>query len=435
MNEKTPSNHWLGEFVRLLLSAKMLVMLLAGFSSGLPLLLTGSTLKFWLREEGLDLSTIGFFSLVGLPYTLKFLWAPLMDRCIPFAFGRRRGWMLITQIMLLLAISAIAFTNPHTDLPSVILLCTLITFFSASQDIVLDAYRREALRDEELGIGSSVFIYGYRLGMLVAGALALFLADVTFFSWQDVYLIMGCAMLVGLFATWLAHEPDAGSPPASLQEAIVGPFVEFFSRPQALQILLFILLYKLGDSMASEMLSPLMVDLGVSKTQYAMVVKVFGMVALIGGGLLGGLVVYRLGIVRSLWIFGLLQMLSTAGFIVLAAIGNHLTVLTAVIAFETITSGLGQTAYVAFMASITNKRFTATQYALLTSLMGIPRVIAGSTTGVLVEWIGWEAFYTFCTLIALPGLFLIRRLVSLQHGDSAPLVNHQAPTTSQTSLS
>ncbi|GJL65675.1 MAG: AmpG family muropeptide MFS transporter [Nitrospirales bacterium] len=420
MNTEIRASHWVLDFVKLLLGPKMLIMLLTGFASGLPLLLTGSTLKFWLREEGLDLSTIGFFSLVGLPYTLKFLWAPLMDRFIPIDFGRRRSWMLMSQISLLLTISAIALTNPLAHIPSVVTLCLLITFFSASQDIVLDAYRREALTDEELGIGSSIFIYGYRLGMLTSGALALFLADQDLFTWQDVYLIMGSCMLIGIFATWIAQEPVQDYPlPASLQEAIVGPFVEFFSRPHAILILSFILLYKLGDSMGSEMISPLMVDLGISKTQYAMVVKLFGMIALIAGGLLGGLIIYRLGIIRSLWIFGILQMVSTAGFVILAMAGNHVMVLTAVIAFETITSGLGQTAYVAFMASITNRRFTATQYALLTSLMGVPRVIAGSTTGVLADWMGWEAFYAFCTFIALPGLMLIARIAKIEAHDAS----------------
>ncbi|GJL53462.1 MAG: AmpG family muropeptide MFS transporter [Nitrospirales bacterium] len=428
MNTEPRTSHWMMNFAKLLLGRKMLIMLLTGFASGLPLLLTGSTLKFWLREEGLDLSTIGFFSLVGLPYTLKFLWAPFMDRFVPIDFGRRRGWMLISQIALLLAISAIALTNPLTQVPIVVTLCLLITFFSASQDIVLDAYRREALQDEELGIGSSIFIYGYRLGMLTSGALALFLADQDVFSWQDVYLILGACMFIGIVATWLAQEPTRDYPlPASIQEAIVGPFVEFFSRPHAIMVVAFILLYKLGDSMGSEMISPLMVDLGVSKTQYAMVVKLFGMVALIAGGLLGGLVIYRLGIIRSLWIFGILQMISTAGFVILAIAGNHLIILTAVIAFETITSGLGQTAYVAFMASITNKRFTATQYALLTSLMGVPRVIAGSTTGVLADWVGWEIFYTFCTLIALPGLLLIGRIAKLKANEPSGATPYTQP--------
>jgi MFS transporter, PAT family, beta-lactamase induction signal transducer AmpG len=422
MTTQTEPGHWLKNFWLLLVSPKMLVMLLTGFSSGLPLLLIGSTLKFWMREEGLDLTTIGFFGLVGLPYTLKFLWAPVMDRLVSSALGRRRGWMLGTQIALMITIASLALTHPAIQLSALAVLCVLVAFFSASQDIVLDAYRRESLSNEELGIGSSMFIYGYRLGMLVAGALALFLADQESLSWNAVYFIMGAMMSVGILTTWFAPEPTIPAPPpASWQEAITGPFLEFFSRPGALMMLLFILLYKVGDSMASEMLSPFMVDLGVSKTDYAMIVKVFGMIALMAGGLIGGLVVYRLGIVPSLFILGFLQMISTAGFVILAYTGNHLPTLTAVIAFETISSGLGQTAFVAFMASLTNKRFTATQYALLTSFMGIPRVFAGSTTGVLATWLGWEGFFLLCTVIALPGLFLIPYLRRLEE-------NHQSLT-------
>lgn len=424
MTTQTEPGHWLKNFWLLLVSPKMLVMLLTGFSSGLPLLLIGSTLKFWMREEGLDLTTIGFFGLVGLPYTLKFLWAPVMDRLVPSALGRRRGWMLGTQVALMLTIASLAFTQPAMHLPTLAGLCLLVAFFSASQDIVLDAYRRESLSDEELGIGSSMFIYGYRLGMLVAGALALFLADQESLSWNAVYFIMGAMMIIGILTTWFAPEPTIPAPPpASWQEAITGPFLEFFSRPGALMMLLFILLYKVGDSMASEMLSPFMVDLGVSKTDYAMIVKVFGMIALMAGGLIGGLVVYRMGIVPSLFILGFLQMISTAGFVILAYTGNHLPTLTAVIAFETISSGLGQTAFVAFMASLTNKRFTATQYALLTSFMGIPRVFAGSTTGFLATWLGWEGFFLLCTLVALPGLFLIPYLRRLEENQQS--INRQ----------
>jgi len=389
----------------------MLVMVLTGFSSGLPLLLTGSTLKFWMREEGIELSTIGFFGLVGLPYTLKFLWAPLLDRIVPTFLGRRRGWMMVTQLCLFGAITSMGFVDPAHQLAWVALLCLFITFFSASQDIVLDAYRRERLKDKELGIGSSFFIYGYRMGMLVSGAFVLFLADQESVSWHMAYVLMGVFMMVGIMTTWLAPEPRLDDPPPhSFREAMMGPFLEFFNRSRAIQILIFILLYKIGDSMASEMLSPLMVDLGVTKTQYAVIVKLFGMISLVAGGLLGGMVIYRLGIIPSLWVFGLLQMISTAGFSFLAMVGNSTPVLTAVIAFETITSGLGQTAYVAFMASMTNKRFTATQYALLTSLMGVPRVMAGSMTGILAEWMGWSVFYLFCTLAALPGLWLISKL-------------------------
>jgi PAT family beta-lactamase induction signal transducer AmpG len=387
----------------------MLVMLLTGFSSGLPLLLTGSTFKFWMREEGLDLTTIGFFGLVGLPYTLKFLWAPLMDRIIPSFGGRRRGWMLITQVVLMIALGFMAFAQPSVHLPAIAGLCLLIAFASASQDIVLDAYRREYLNDEELGIGSSVFVNGYRIGLLASGALALVLAE--YLSWPTAYFILGMFMLVGIVATLYAPEPIVETtPPSSLREAFVGPFLEFCRRPGWLSILLFILLYKIGDSMASEMLSPFWVDLEVSKPQIAAIVKTFGFAALIAGGMLAGLVVYRWGIIPSLLIFGLLQMISTAGFAVLAIVGNHLPTLTAVIAFENLTGGMGTTAFVAFMASLTDKRFTATQYALLSSFMGIPRVLAGSITGVLATWLGWAGFFVLCTLLAIPGLLLITKL-------------------------
>jgi PAT family beta-lactamase induction signal transducer AmpG len=409
MNTPSQPSSWLGSFLTLLFGPKMLVMLLTGFSSGLPLLLTGSTLKFWMREEGLELTTIGFFGLVGLPYTLKFLWAPLMDRIVPPFGGRRRGWMLITQVSLMITLAFMAFAQPSVHLPAIAGLCLLIAFASASQDIVLDAYRREYLKDEELGIGSSVFVNGYRIGLLASGAMALVLAE--YLSWPTAYFILGMFMLVGILATAYAPEPLVETaPPSSLREAFVGPFLEFCRRPGWLSILLFILLYKIGDSMASEMLSPFWVDLEVSKPQIAAIVKTFGFAALITGGMLAGLVVYRWGIIPSLLIFGLLQMISTAGFAVLAIVGNHLPTLTAVIAFENLTGGMGTTAFVAFMASLTDKRFTATQYALLSSFMGIPRVLAGSVTGVLATWLGWGGFFVLCTLLAIPGLLLIAQL-------------------------
>ncbi len=400
---------WLRNFLSLLFGPKMLVMLLTGFSSGLPLLLTGSTLKFWMREEGLDLSTIGFFGLVGLPYTLKFLWAPLMDRILPPFGGRRRGWMLITQISLMMTLASMTFFQPTVHLPIIAGLCLFIAFASASQDIVLDAYRREYLSDEELGIGSSIFVNGYRIGLLASGALALVLAE--YLSWPTAYFMLGLFMLVGIVATVYAPEPQIHTaPPSSLREAFLGPFLEFCQRPGWITFLLFILLYKIGDSMASEMLSPFWVDLEVSKPQIAAIVKTFGFAALILGGLLAGLVVYRWGIFPSLLIFGILQMISTAGFVLLAIVGNHLPTLTVVIAFENLTGGMGTTAFVAFMASLTNKRFTATQYALLSSVMGIPRVLAGSITGVLATWLGWAGFFLVCTFLAVPGLLLISSL-------------------------
>ncbi|MDH5563877.1 MAG: AmpG family muropeptide MFS transporter [Nitrospirota bacterium] len=418
MNTPNQPAHWLENFLTLLLGPKMLVMLLTGFSSGLPLLLTGSTLKFWMREEGLDLTTIGFFGLVGLPYTLKFLWAPFMDRIVPPFGGRRRGWMLVTQLVLMVSIASLALTKPSIHLSTIVFLSLFVAFFSASQDIVLDAYRREYLPDEELGIGSSIFVNGYRLGNLVSGALALILAD--YLSWSSAYVVMGLFMLIGIVTTWYAPEPTIeASPPTSFQEAFTSPFLEFIRRPEWISILLFILLYKIGDSMASEMLAPFWVDLDVSKSTVAGIVKTFGLTASIGGGVLAGLVVYRWGIVPSLLIFGFLQMISTAGFALLAIVGNHLILLTVVIAFENLTGGMGTTAFVAFMASLTDKRFTATQYALLTSFMGIPRVFAGATTGFLASWLGWEGFFLLCTILAVPGLLLIaklRRLTPLPTG-------------------
>ncbi len=417
MNTPSQPSSWLQNFFILLFGPKMLVMLLTGFSSGLPLLLTGSTLKFWMREEGLDLTSIGVFGLVGLPYTLKFLWAPLLDRIVlPFG-GRRRGWMFITQVALLITLAFMAFAQPAIHLPAIAGLCLLIAFASASQDIVLDAYRREYLKDEELGIGSSIFVNGYRLGLLVSGALALILAD--YLSWPTAYFIMGMCMVIGIVATAYAPEPMVETiPPTSLREAFVGPLLEFCRRPGWLSILLFILLYKIGDSMASEMLSPFWVDLDVSKSTVAGIIKTFGLAASIGGGVLAGLVVYRWGIISSLLVFGFLQMISTAGFALLAIFGNHLFLLTTVIAFENLTGGMGTTAFVAFMASLTDKRFTAAQYALLTSVMGIPRVFAGSTTGLLATWLGWEGFFVFCTVLAIPGLLLITRLRKLTTGPS-----------------
>jgi PAT family beta-lactamase induction signal transducer AmpG len=409
MNTPSQPSSWLGNFLTLLFGPKMLVMLLTGFSSGLPLLLTGSTLKFWMREEGLDLTTIGFFGLVGLPYALKFLWAPLMDRMIPPFGGRRRGWMLITQVFLMITLASMTFFQPAVHLPAIAGLCLLIAFASASQDIVLDAYRREYLTDEELGIGSSIFVNGYRIGLLTSGALALVIAE--YLSWPTAYFISGIFMLVGIVATVFAPEPVIDThTPVSLHEAFVGPFLEFCHRPGWVAILLFILLYKIGDNMASEMLSPFWVDLEVSKPQIAAIVKTFGFAALLAGGLLAGLVIYRWGIIPSLLIFGLLQMISTAGFAVLAVVGNHLPTLTAVIAFENLTGGMGTTAFVAFMASLTDKRFTATQYALLSSIMSIPRVLAGSVTGLLATWLGWAGFFIVCTLLAIPGLLLIAKL-------------------------
>ena len=282
----------------------------------------------------------------------------------------------------------------------------LVAFFSATQDIVVDAYRREDLADKELGLGSSFYIYGYRVGMWLAGGGGLILADQL--SYTKVYLIMAACMLPGILTTLLSPEPAVDAkPPQSMREAIVAPLVEYFSRGGAVWILAFILFYKIGDTMASAITTPFFLDIGFTKTEIGAVVKLFGAWATIGGALLGGLVLLKMGIYRCLWIFGFLQAFSTAGFALLARAGHNISLLSGVIAFENLSSGMGTAAFVAFMASITNKKFTATQYALLTSIMGIPRVLASAPTGFMAKYAGWEAFFIFCTLIAIPGLLLL----------------------------
>jgi PAT family beta-lactamase induction signal transducer AmpG len=392
-------------------SGRMLVALLMGFSCGLPLLLTISVLQAWMKEEGVDLTVIGMMALVGLPYTLKFLWAPVLDRfTLPF-LGRRRGWLLVAQGALILSISGLGFTDPGKSPWMVACIAFLVTFFSASQDIVVDAYRREDLPDEELGLGSSLYVNGYRVGMLLASGGGLIMADhMPFFM---VYQIMAACLLPGVATTLLAPEPEihAGTP-KTIKEAVFDPLIEYFQRQGALWILAFILLYKIGDTMASAMTIPFYLDIGFSKTQIGAVVKLFGFWATVGGTLIGGIIMLRLEINRSLWIFGFLQAISTAGFAILARIGNSLPALSAVIAFENFSSGMGTAAFVTFMASITNKKFTATQYALLSSLMGVPRVMASAPTGFMVKKLGWETFFIICTLIAAPGILLLLKFES-----------------------
>ncbi|MBW2199214.1 MAG: AmpG family muropeptide MFS transporter [Deltaproteobacteria bacterium] len=392
--------------VKVIFSGRMLVALLMGFACGLPLLLTISLLQAWMKEEGVDLTIIGMMALVGLPYTLKFLWAPFLDRfTLPF-LGRRRGWLLVIQLALIFSIICLGFTDPGKSLWMVAFAAFLVTFCSASQDIVVDAYRREDLSDEELGLGSSLYVNGYRMGMLLASGGGLIMADHIPFAW--VYTIMAACMLPGVLTTLLAPEPEISvETPKNLHEAVFDPLVEYFSRRGAIWILAFILFYKIGDTMASAMTMPFYLEIGFSKTEIGAVVKLFGFWATIIGSLMGGVFMLRMGINRSLWIFGFLQALSTACFAILARIGHSVSVLAGVISFENLSSGMGTAAYVAFMASITNKKFTATQYALLTSLMGVPRVMASAPTGFFAKNFGWEGFFIACTLIAIPGMLLL----------------------------
>jgi PAT family beta-lactamase induction signal transducer AmpG len=382
--------------------------LLLGFSSGIPLALTGTTLQAWMATEKVDLAVIGIFSLVGIPYTIKILWAPLMDRFIPPFLGRRRGWMIVTQVALALIIAAMAFSDPAGATTPFAILAFLVAFASASQDIVVDAYRTEVLQPHELGPGASIHILGYRVAMLTSGALALILADRL--PWKTVYLLMSGSLAVGVAASLFAPEPKLPErTPRTMREAVVEPFSEFLSRPGAVEILLFILLYKLDVVMATALTTPFILEMGFSMTDIGAVTKGFGMAATILGTLAGGAVVARTGMKVSLWLFGILQSVSTLSFLALARLGHHYPMMVTAIGLENLCSGMGTAAYAAFLMSLCDRRFTATQYALLTSLMAITRVTVGAPTGYLVKTFGWERYFLISALTAIPGLLLLLR--------------------------
>ncbi len=396
-------------------SGKMLLMLVLGFASGMPLALTGSTLSAWLVTEGVDIQTIGLYSLVGLPYAFKFLWSPLMDRYVPPFLGRRRGWMMITQLALIATICTMGFFNPGSMPVLIATIAVALAFFSASQDIVLDAYRTEYLKPEERGAGAGVWIMGYRIAILVSGAVALILSD--YLSWKTVYIIMGLTMSIGCIATLLSPEPlklnpgiERIEPPKSLHDAIVLPFVEFFKRPGALEILLFIILYKLGDVAASQMTTPYILKyIGFSRTELGAIYKGFGMAATIAGTLVGGAIMTKWTMKMSLFVFGVLQGISTLIFIILEFTGREIWALGLVIGVENFSGGMGTAAYTALLMGLCNQKFTATQYALLSSLMAVSRYITGAPTGYLADAVGWVMFFVICTALALPGLFLLVR--------------------------
>lgn len=392
----------------------MLVTLLFGFSSGVPFLLTLRTLQAWMTEAGVDLKTIGIFALAGLPYSLKFLWAPFFDRYSILGLGRRRGWLVLTQLSLVGSIAAMGFIEPKAETLLMAALAILVSFFSASQDILVDAYRRETLADADLGLGSTFYIYGYRIAIWVSGAFAIGLAY--YISWNQVYLVMAGVMGVGLGTTLWAVEPKIDTPPPrTLRDAVILPFKDFLSRDGAFWILGFILLYKVGEAMAGSMLTPFYFKMGYSKLEIATIAKSFSVVFTLVGSFIGGLVVQKRGIVFSLWLFGISQTLSTLLIASLTLIDKNLWVLGGIICIEDLATSMASAAFVAFMASMTNKQFSATQYALLSSLMGIPRVILSSPTGYLAESFGWMGFFVFCSVVTLPGLMMIPKMKKLIH--------------------
>ena len=405
---------------------RMLVCIFCGFASGMPLFVLYQLIPAWLRDVGVDLKTIGLFSLVGFPYTWKFVWSPVLDRYVPPFLGRRRGWALLTQIALLITLAMFGTLDPTEEIWAVAAVVFMVALFSASQDIVLDAHRRELLPDEELGIGNSMFVNAYRLSSLVPGALALILADRM--PWSQVHMIVASFMTVGVITTLLMPEPTVeGGAPRSFRDAVVEPFREFFGRgtlSSAGAVLAFMLLYKLGASMATALVTPFYLDLGFTKTQIGTVAKVASLWAAVAGATIGGVIMIRLGINRSLWCFGVVQLVTILGFAALAEIGPDVNALFVVVSGEYLGVGLGTAAFVAYIARTCDRRYTATQFALLTSLMGIPRTFANSTTGFIVEGVGWTNFFLFCTVIAVPGMILLH-WVAPWNGDQTPDVESE----------
>jgi len=387
---------------------KMAILLLFGFSSGLPFYLTSKTLQAWMTTAHVDLATIGFFSLVTLPYSLKFVWAPVMDRYIPPFLGRRRGWVLITQILLLLSIAAMALHDPARGLEMLAINAIAITFFSASQDISLDAYRTDVLQDREMGAGAAVFVLGYRIAMISTGALAFFLADRI--QWPAVYVVLSTLLVVGIATTFIAPEPVlSDAPPKSLFEAVVLPFADFFQRvgPRAVLVLVFIIVYKYSDSLAGSMTTPFLLQAGFSQSEVGAVFLGVGVIATIAGVVVGGAVMGKLGINRALWLFVVFQGLSNLTYYGLSLSGKNHAFMVAAIITENFGLGLVSAGMTAYIMEMCNKRFTATQFALLSSLMAASRDILVAPAGKLVESTGWPGFFLITVAMAIPPLVLL----------------------------
>ena len=387
---------------------RVLSLLGLGFSSGLPLALIGTTLQAWMTTENVDLRVIGIFSLVGLPYTLKVLWAPIMDRfTIPW-LGRRRGWIVLTQFLLAALILALGLSSPSLMPWLVAALALAIAFSSASQDIVIDAYRADVLHEKELGAGAATTVVGYRLAMLTSGAIALIVSD--YLPWHLIYLLMAGMMLANILFTVTAPEPsERVIPPKTLKDAVWEPLLTYFRRSGAVEMLVFIMVYKLSDAIAGAMTTPFLLEVGFSRTDVGTVNKAFGLVSTVLGTLAGGSIIAKIGINRSLWVFAFLQALSNFAFTALALIGKNYAVMVAAIGLENLFGGMGTAAFVAFMMRLCDKRFTATQYALLTSFMAVTRVLAGVPTGFMVNAMGWPMFFAVSILGALPGILLLPR--------------------------
>ncbi|MTD27112.1 muropeptide MFS transporter AmpG [Erwinia sorbitola] len=397
-------NHYLQIFTR----RNSALLLLLGFASGLPLALTSGTLQAWMAVENIDIKTIGFFSLVGQAYVFKFLWSPLMDRYTPPFLGRRRGWLLLTQLLLIVGIALMGFMQPSRDLTLLAALAVLVAFCSASQDIVFDAWKTDVLSAAERGGGAAISVLGYRLAMLVSGGLALWLAD-RYLGWQAIWWLMAAMMLPGVIATLLAKEPDATADrPHTLEEAVIAPLRDFFNRNNAWLILSLIVLYKLGDAFAASLTTIFLIrGVGFDAGDVGLVNKTLGLIATIIGALAGGVLMQRLSLFRALMLFGILQAVSNLGYWVLSVTDKHLYSMAAAVTVENLCGGMGTAAFVALLMTLCNRSFSATQFALLSALSAVGRVYVGPVAGWFVESWGWPAFYAFSVVAALPGLLLL----------------------------
>ncbi len=395
-----------------LLNKRMLVCILTGFASGLPLYLLIQFVPAWLRASEIDLATIGLINLVMFPYTWKFVWSPIMDRFVPPFLGRRRGWMLITQVALITLMMSLAVLDPTQDLTMIIFVVGGIAFFSASQDIVIDAYRRELLPDDELGAGNGFSAQAYRIASFVPGSLALILAGLV--SWELAHVVIALFMAIGLVTTIFIQETsDIADAPKSMREAVVEPFREFFNRKgteHAVLILLFLIFYKLGDSMATALETPFFMDMGFSPTEIGSIAKISKTIGAIAGTVIGGIAMVKLGINRALWVFGCVQITSILGYVGLSIVGYDYFTLALASGFEYFGVGLGTVALLAFMAKCTDKHFTATQFALLSSIAVIPRTFVSATTGFIIESVGYTTFFIICFFCAIPGMLMLFKI-------------------------
>ncbi|WP_207480300.1 AmpG family muropeptide MFS transporter [Arenibaculum pallidiluteum] len=422
------------------LDRRILAILFLGFASGLPLALVGATLNVWLTESNVSRAMIGLFALISIPYSFKFVWAPLIDRLrLPWltaTLGRRRGWAVLIQVLLAAALLAIGQTDPVAGLWWTAAMALVVAFLSASQDIVVDAFRVEILDEPQYGAGAAAVVLGYRFGMLASGAGALYLASVL--PWSTVYAVMAALMGIGVLTMLLNREPGAAATPESraieagvadwlaarpalrgrraetlawLHSAVVAPFRQFMTRRNWVLILLFIALYKLGDAYAGVMSATFYIQTGFTKIDIANVTKVFGIWATIGGGVVGGLLVGRIGILRSLMLCGLLQMVSNMMFVLLAHAGPEIPWLIATVLVENVSGGMGTAAFVAYLSSLCNAAYTATQYALLSSLAALGLHSVAATSGLAAEQLGWPGFFTLSAALALPALLVLTVLV------------------------